>query len=149
MSIPTIAAQPEFQRAEKIVMRTCKTFDIGLAMSALTTTAAFAQDSTGTCYHEPRVGAFATQPWNNGTPYEVPQDRSLSGTPAQAPSVTAHPRDRHVSPGFALRANLGLRSLVLPTGFALLTTEPCCQPAAWRRPQFAAGRDIVRPSEPT
>jgi len=27
-------------------MRTCKTFVIGLAMSALTTTAAFAQDST-------------------------------------------------------------------------------------------------------
>ena len=90
-------------------MRTCKTFVIGLAMSALTTTAAFAQDSTRTCHHEPRVGAFATQPWNNGAPCEVPQDQSLSGTPApaQAPSVTAHPRDRHASPGLALRPDDG------------------------------------------
>jgi len=74
-------------------MRTCKTLVIGLAMSALTTTAAFAQESTRTCHHEPRVGAFATQPWDNGAPCEVPQDQTVYGTPApaQAPSVTAHP----------------------------------------------------------
>src|SRR6202171_2117430 len=91
MCIPTIAAQREFHLArERIVMRTCKTFVIGLAMSALTTTAALAQDSTRTCHHAPRVGAFATQPWDNGAPCEVPQDQTVYGTPApaQAPSVT-------------------------------------------------------------
>jgi hypothetical protein len=90
-------------------MKTCNTFVIGLAVSVLTTAAAFAQDSTRACHHEPRVGAFATQPWNNGAPCAVPQDQSLSGTPApaQAPSVIAHPRDRHASPGFALRPDDG------------------------------------------
>jgi hypothetical protein len=90
-------------------MRTCKTFVIGLAMSALTTALAFAQDSTRTCHHAPRVGAFATQPWDNGAPCEVPQDQIEYGTPApaQALSVTARRRDRHASPGFALRPDDG------------------------------------------
>ena len=95
---------------ERIVMRTCKTLVVGLAMSALTTTAAFAQDSTRPCHHEPRVGAFATQPSDNGVPCEVvPQDQIVYGTPApaQVPSVAAHPRGPHASPGFALRPDDG------------------------------------------
>lgn len=90
-------------------MRTRKTFVIGLAMSALATTAAFAQESTLTCHHEPRVGAFATQPWDNGAPCEVPQNQIVDGTPApaQAPSVPAPRRDRDASPGFTLRPDDG------------------------------------------
>jgi hypothetical protein len=93
---------------ERIVMGTRKTFVIGLAMSALTTPGAFAQDSTRTCHHEPRAGAFATQP-RDGAPCNRPQDQIVYGTPApaQAPSVTAHPRDRHAAPGFALRPDDG------------------------------------------
>jgi hypothetical protein len=90
-------------------MKTCNTFVIGLAMSALTTAAAFAQDSTRTCHHAPRVGAFATQPWDNGAPCEVPQDQIVYDTPApaQTPSVTARRRDRHGSAGFTLRPDDG------------------------------------------
>ena len=94
---------------ERIVMRTCKTFVIGLAMSALTTTAAFAQNSTRTCHQAPRVGALATQPPDNSVPCEVPQDQIVYGVPApaQAPSVTARRRDRHASPTFTLRPDDG------------------------------------------
>jgi hypothetical protein len=90
-------------------MRTRKTVVIGLAMSALATTSAFAQDSTRPCQHAPRVGAFATQPWDNGAPCEGLQDQIVYGTPApaRAPSVTERQRDRHVSPGFALRPDDG------------------------------------------
>ena len=78
-------------------MRTCKTF------------VTFAQDSTRACHHEPRVGAFTTHPWDNGSPCEVPQNQIVDGTPApaQAPSVPARRRDRDASPGFILRPDDG------------------------------------------